>query len=88
MEFDDTTLEQMANHIFTRLIEWGIIEDPQEEDLDFVYSATKEALEAVEVLTNETYVLAGPDDYSDDADALASAGFGTDEDYGYNGDYD
>jgi len=24
----------------------------------------------------------GPDDYSDDAEALASAGFGTDEDYG------
>jgi len=27
------------------------------------------------------------DDYSDDADALASAGFGTDEDYGYADDY-
>jgi hypothetical protein len=26
-----------------------------------------------------------PDDYSDDAEALASAGFGTDEDYGYEG---
>jgi len=26
-----------------------------------------------------------PDDYSDDAEALASAGFGTDEDYGYYG---
>lgn len=26
-----------------------------------------------------------PDDYSDDADALASAGWGTDEDYGYEG---
>jgi len=26
-----------------------------------------------------------PDDYSDDGDALASAGFGTDEDYGYYG---
>jgi len=29
-----------------------------------------------------------PDDMSDDAEALASAGFGTDEDYGgYGGDY-
>lgn len=27
----------------------------------------------------------GPDDLSDDGDALASAGFGTDEDYGYDG---
>jgi len=26
------------------------------------------------------------DDYSDDAEALASAGWGTDEDYGYYGD--
>jgi len=26
-----------------------------------------------------------PDDYSDDAEALASAGFCTDEDYGYEG---
>lgn len=26
------------------------------------------------------------DDYSDDAEALASAGFGTDEDYGYYGE--
>jgi hypothetical protein len=26
-----------------------------------------------------------PDDMSDDAEALASAGFGTDEDYGYYG---
>lgn len=26
-----------------------------------------------------------PDDFSDDGDALASAGFGTDEDYGYYG---
>jgi hypothetical protein len=26
-----------------------------------------------------------PDDCSDDAEALASAGFGTDEDYGYEG---
>ena len=26
-------------------------------------------------------------DYEDDADALASAGFGMDEDYGYAGDY-
>ena len=25
-------------------------------------------------------------DYEDDGDALASAGFGTDEDYGYSGD--
>lgn len=28
----------------------------------------------------------GPDDMSDDGDALASAGRGTDEDYGYYGD--
>ena len=28
----------------------------------------------------------GPDNLSDDADALASAGWGTDEDYGYYGD--
>jgi hypothetical protein len=28
------------------------------------------------------------DDDSDDGYALASAGFGTDEDYGYYGDYD
>jgi hypothetical protein len=26
-----------------------------------------------------------PDDFSDDGDALASAGWGTDEDYGYYG---
>lgn len=26
-----------------------------------------------------------PDDYSDDGDSLASAGWGTDEDYGYYG---
>jgi hypothetical protein len=30
----------------------------------------------------------GPDDYSDDGDALASAGMGTDEDYGYYGGED
>jgi hypothetical protein len=30
----------------------------------------------------------GPNDLSDDADALASAGWGTDEDYGYSGDMD
>jgi hypothetical protein len=28
------------------------------------------------------------DDNTDDGSALASAGFGTDEDYGYFGDYD
>ncbi len=28
----------------------------------------------------------GADDYSDDGDAFASAGWGTDEDYGYTGD--
>lgn len=27
----------------------------------------------------------GPDDLSDDGDALASVGWGTDEDYGYDG---
>lgn len=27
----------------------------------------------------------GPDDFSDDGEALASAGLGTDEDYGYYG---
>lgn len=30
----------------------------------------------------------GPDDYSDDADALASAGWGTDEDYGGVNEYE
>jgi hypothetical protein len=30
----------------------------------------------------------GPDDYSDDAYVLASAGMGTDEDYGYYGGSD
>lgn len=30
----------------------------------------------------------GRDDYSDDGDALASAGMGTDEDYGYYGEDD
>lgn len=33
----------------------------------------------------EEYESYGPDDLSDDGDALASAGWGTDEDYGYYG---
>lgn len=35
---------------------------------------------------SDDYEPTGPDDFSDDGDALASAGFGTDEDYGYYGD--
>ena len=41
-------------------------------------------VEQLEMMDVEPYDM---DDCEADADALASAGFGTDEDYGYAGDY-
>lgn len=36
---------------------------------------------------DDYYEPCGPDNYMDDGEALASAGFGTDEDYGGYGDF-
>lgn len=50
------------------------------------FETEAEALEELDYLVNADIV---PDEYDDcysDAEALASAGFGTDEDYGYAGD--
>jgi hypothetical protein len=61
------------------------------EDSDFVgYEVTNAGEEFCEEgyaeMFDEDGEPAGSHDLSDDADALASAGFGTDEDYGYYGD--
>lgn len=45
-------------------------------------------LELTEEICDQMVDFFGADDYSDDADAFASAGWGTDEDYGYNGGSD
>lgn len=45
-------------------------------------------LELTEEICESMVDYFGADDYSDDGDALASAGWGTDEDYGYNGNDD
>jgi Zn-finger nucleic acid-binding protein len=40
----------------------------------------------LDYLLEDNYEPTTPNDLSDDAEALASAGMGTDEDYGYYGD--
>lgn len=50
------------------------------------YQAWEDAYEATMVEIDDYFHESGRDDLSDDGDALASAGWGTDEDYGYYGD--
>jgi hypothetical protein len=51
---------------------------------DYAHHASVDKIEVEEVEEVEDE----PDDETDDAYALASAGFGTDEDYGGSNDYD
>lgn len=84
MEFDDFTIKNMSTFIFDRLVRRDLIV-PEEGDVEEIEDAIRDALEASGFMLNEPYEPIGPDDYSDDAEALASAGWGTDEDYGgYN----
>lgn len=58
-----------------------------ENDFDDVYASDDvEDLELFDDLEDVVDYLSRPDDLFDDADALASMGWGTDEDYGYYGD--
>lgn len=86
MEFDDFTIKSMSTFIYSRLVSSGLIDYTEDGDVEEVEDVVRDALEASGFLLNEPYELSGPDDYSDDAEALASAGWGTDEDYGYHGD--
>ena len=50
------------------------------------FDTSEEAMAELEYLSSEVAVPDEWDDVDADADALASAGFGTDEDYGFAGD--
>lgn len=52
---------------------------------DYAWELVSEAIE--EEMQNDPEYYEGTYDYSDDGEALASAGFGTDEDYGYSENY-
>lgn len=82
MTFDEDTIDRMARTIFSGLLEAEMIASPEDEDLEIVRSYVVQALEDAGVMHGEVYAPIGPDDYYDDGQALASAGFGTDEDYG------
>jgi hypothetical protein len=56
------------------------LSEPQIEELE-----NFGMLELTEEICDSMVDFFGADDYSDDGDALASAGWGTDEDYGYFG---
>jgi hypothetical protein len=58
----------------------GIYDDPELGDID-CYCVGDSSM------TGDRYEGCTPHDLSDDAEALASAGMGTDEDYGSYGDY-
>lgn len=50
------------------------------------WNISTDIINAIKAQDSEEYENLDSNDLSDDADALASAGWGTDEDYGYYGD--
>ena len=51
------------------------------------FDTLEEAEAELDYIINGDLTFDEPDDYYSDAEALASAGFGMDEDYGFAGDY-
>ncbi|NBT88508.1 MAG: hypothetical protein EBT51_09430 [Flavobacteriaceae bacterium] len=83
----------IVKHMSLIMSELAVLESKDELDCGFnSIELNGECIGTVEMLPepgdNEDYYPYNCHDLSDDADALASAGFGTDEDYGYYGDYD
>ena len=67
-------------------IEEMLFDGATEQEIAQKLNLSVEEVEAQIALLEEADFDPEPIDYEDDGDALASAGFGTDEDYGYYGD--
>lgn len=90
MKIDRATLiENLATHMADNMSYDDLLQYYYEGTLDFLSDLSdEELLDQAEWsgYIDEDEVDNTPDDYSDDAEWLASAGMGTDEDYGHYGD--